>query len=271
MIPMLNFVVQLGMTSDYKQNRLLKPPGLCVATCLQMSFKKTILVIVFLVKVHIMNSVMSPTLIGVFLRDGTPNVGAYQEDAQYWIPGRQLSEATFPIPANQSEDVAIQVDLMFRQGRNAVSSEIYLGTSPDNLEKKITVEGAINIYSPTLLGETTYFWRVDTVLEDGSKISSDVWQFTTEPGAVVTLPPTPEPYTCVYGCDGTEMKTCKNKHRIRSVCYGGKKCDFETCQQHCDEEEECEFFFSNAPFKNNGRGGCQLYRSCEQKRPTHSS
>merc|ERR1711928_261003 len=81
---------------------------------------------------------------------------------------------------------------------------------------------------------------------------------------------TQEPYNCVYGCDGTELKTCKNKHRIRSACYGGNKCDYETCEQYCDEDEECEFFFSNAPFKNNGLGGCQLYRSCEELRNTHS-
>eukprot|EP00493_Phyllostaurus_siculus_P023932 UN24269 len=150
-----------------------------------------------------------------FLRDGTPNVGAYQKDTHYWIPGRQLEKATFPIPAHESEEVPIQVDLMFRQGRNAVSSEIYLGTSADDLEMKITLDGTRNIYSPSLLGETTYFWRVDTVFEDGSKFSSDVWQFTTEAGAVITLPPTPEPYTCVHGCDGTELKTCKTRYRIR--------------------------------------------------------
>jgi len=206
-----------------------------------------------------------------FLRDGTPNVGAYQKDTHYWIPGRQLEKATFPIPAHDSEGVSIQVDLMFRQGRNAVSSEIYLGTSEDTMEMKIALDGTENIYSPTLLGDTTYFWRVDTVLEDGSISSSDVWQFKTEIGVVTPTQPAPEPYTCVYGCDGTELKTCKNKFRIRSACYGGQKCDFQTCQQYCDEEDECEFFFSTANFKNNLLGGCHLYRSCEQLRDTHSS
>jgi len=160
---------------------------------------------------------------------------------------------------------------MFRQGRNAVSSEIYLGTSEDTMEMKLALDGTENIYSPTLLGDTTYFWRVDTVLEDGSISSSDVWQFKTEIGVVTPTQPAPEPYTCVYGCDGTELKTCKNKFRIRAACYGGQKCDFQTCQQYCDEEDECEFFFSTANFKNNLLGGCHLYRSCEQLRDTHSS
>jgi len=204
-----------------------------------------------------------------FLRDGTPNVGAYQKDTQYWIPGRQLEKATFPIPANESEDVSSQIDLMFRQGRDAVSSEVYLGTSEESMEKVADLDGAENIYSPTLVAGETYFWRVDTAFDDGSKISSDVWHFTTETGDA-TAPPTSEPYTCVHGCDGTELKTCKNKFRIRSACYGGQKCDFETCQQYCDEDEECEFFFSTANFKNNLRGGCMLYRSCEQLRITHS-
>merc|ERR1719419_2112303 len=75
-----------------------------------------------------------------FLRDGTPNVGAYQKDTQYWIPGRQLEKATFPIPANESEDVSSQIDLMFRQGRDAVSSEVYLGISEDTLERKIELD-----------------------------------------------------------------------------------------------------------------------------------
>jgi len=204
-----------------------------------------------------------------FLRDGTPNVGAYQKDTHYWIPGRKREKATFPIPAHDSEDVSTQTDLMFRQGRYAVSSEIFLGTSENAMEKKFTLTGTENIYTPSLLADTTYFWRVDTVLEDGSKVSSDVWQFKTETGPAPTLPPV-DPYVCVLGCDGTELRTCKNKHRIRSACYGGQKCDFETCKQYCDEEDECEFFFSTANFKNNGRGGCMLYNSCEQKRITHS-
>eukprot|EP00493_Phyllostaurus_siculus_P009808 UN09940 len=108
-----------------------------------------------------MNSVMSKILIGVFFVMALQTWERNQEDTRYWIPGRQLEKATFPIPANDSEDVALQVDLMFRQGRNVVSSEVYLGTSQDNMEKKITLDGTINIYSPTFaLAKTTYFWRV---------------------------------------------------------------------------------------------------------------
>jgi hypothetical protein len=45
----------------------------------------------------------------------------------------------------------------------------------------ITATGATGTYSPTLVGDATYTWRVDEKLSDLSIITGPVWTFSTVP------------------------------------------------------------------------------------------
>jgi len=54
--------------------------------------------------------------------------------------------------------------------------------------------------------------------------------------------------------------TCSNSDRISNPCTGKNGCSYDECAQHCFEESECNFFFSNS------KSGCHLYRSCDSTR-----
>jgi len=64
-----------------------------------------------------------------------PDLGAYEygEDV-YWIPGRQESQASMPIPKNKGVNVKIDADLMYLIGLGGVKADLYLGTSADDLQ-----------------------------------------------------------------------------------------------------------------------------------------
>ncbi len=116
-----------------------------------------------------------------------PDVGAYEYgDRYYWIPGRQLPNASFPIPPDNAKYVKPDADLMWLEAKAAVAHLVYLGTD------HATVAGASQD-APEFLGRFTdsniatppnglrkdrrYYWRVDAVAEDGTAITGDVWTF----------------------------------------------------------------------------------------------
>ena len=113
-----------------------------------------------------------------------PDVGAYEfGDKRYWIPGRQESIATMPIPKDNGIDVQLDADLMFLEAYETKMHRIMIGLAEDKLESlKITKDLKTNIVSlPTLKPKTTYYWRVDAYDDHRKdwKIGS-LWSFTTK-------------------------------------------------------------------------------------------
>ena len=68
-------------------------------------------------------------------------------------------------------------DLIWLEGLEMISNNIYFGSDPANLEFQATQIS--NIFTPQqpLVPGQTYYWRVDTNTDDGV-VSGDVWSFT---------------------------------------------------------------------------------------------
>ncbi len=117
-----------------------------------------------------------------------PDIGAYEHGAtSYWIPGRQYSYATTPVPPAGAVNVKAETDLIWLQGYQSVTSDVYFGTSRAAVEaggrssKEFKGSQKDNIFNPgALAGGTEYFWRIDAV-DAGDKIGKGaVWSFRTE-------------------------------------------------------------------------------------------
>ena len=113
-----------------------------------------------------------------------PDIGAYEADSPtYWIPGRQTSQAGMAVPRDNGEYVPLDTDLMYLIGLHGTSAKIYFGTSSDELSLLATQTAPENIVRlsehKTLKGNTTYYWRVDTLHSDDSVVTGEVWSFTT--------------------------------------------------------------------------------------------
>jgi len=107
-----------------------------------------------------------------------PDLGAYEYgDTDYWIPGRQLPQASMPVPPSGNRNVKLDADLMWLGGLGATSYEVYFGTDPHSL----TAQGSQsnNIFSPgPLAPDTVYYWRVDSIGPNGT-VTGDVWTADT--------------------------------------------------------------------------------------------
>jgi hypothetical protein len=109
---------------------------------------------------------------------------------------RGLSEVRFfyvpvaarePQPAHGTADVAPDVVLSWRAGREAASHKVYLGTDRTAVAEgtAAAVTTAESSHTPgSLMLDTTYFWKVDEVGTAGVH-PGDVWSFSTSPYALV--------------------------------------------------------------------------------------
>ncbi|UCD51303.1 MAG: discoidin domain-containing protein, partial [Phycisphaerales bacterium] len=95
-----------------------------------------------------------------------------------------------PSPADEAIDVPRDVTLGWTPGQTAVTHDVYLGTSFDDVNESTTPTSAgqsAASYQPAdiLDFETTYYWRVDEVngTPDRTVFKGKVWSFTTEPFA----------------------------------------------------------------------------------------
>ncbi|MFT5131339.1 MAG: hypothetical protein ACI8W8_004975 [Rhodothermales bacterium] len=114
-----------------------------------------------------------------------PNIGAYEDgDSAYWIPGRQKAQASMPVPRAKGDYVQLDTDLMYLIGLGGRSAKIYFGSAPNSLAlitSKTDPENIVKLSNfTTLAGDTTYYRRVDTVLEDSTVVAGDIWPFTTK-------------------------------------------------------------------------------------------
>ena len=111
-----------------------------------------------------------------------PDIGAYEYgDRQYWIPGRQESTASTPIPKDGALNVPFDADLMFLEAYQCTRHQVWFGTSPGHLELAAELEDAsTNIVTPGVLEPgTTYYWRVDA-LSEGTIVQGRIWSFRSK-------------------------------------------------------------------------------------------
>ncbi|MCU0916517.1 MAG: hypothetical protein MUC88_18420 [Planctomycetes bacterium] len=103
-----------------------------------------------------------------------------------WSFVTQAATAYAPKPADGDGNVSAAVTLTWQTGKNALKHHVYLGDSLDAVTQgaaaadKGEVELKVTSFTPTgLLDATTYYWRVDEVLVDGTVMAGPVWSFTT--------------------------------------------------------------------------------------------
>ena len=120
--------------------------------------------------------------------DGGDLIGAYGfEIATYWIPGRKLFKASFPIPKDGSVISANRNDVICQTGYMAEGHDFYFGETFEEVDSArkgddtflITLYGDENIFAtPALQPDMEYFWRVDA-FRGGNVYKGDVWSFET--------------------------------------------------------------------------------------------
>ena len=118
-----------------------------------------------------------------------PDIGAYEfGDLNYWIPGHRTQKARSPIPYDLSPRAKPTSDLIWLGGIDAVKHRIYLGNDPNSLEFK--TEQTNNIYTPDspFMPGQIYFWRIDSVKDNGEIVTGDVWEFSTPSGQEKAIP-----------------------------------------------------------------------------------
>lgn len=102
------------------------------------------------------------------------NVGPYKNKADpYWIPGRKLEKASFPIPSDGSNtiDTERRDVLIWQNAYKCNQHRVYFGIDRKNLEIIGTTGGELNVMPVpySLEKGQTYFWRVDAVTLLGDK------------------------------------------------------------------------------------------------------
>tara|TARA_B110001454_G_scaffold218483_1_gene246586 strand:+ start:707 stop:2884 length:2178 start_codon:yes stop_codon:yes gene_type:complete len=116
-----------------------------------------------------------------------PDIGAYEYgDTNYWIPGFQDKKASVAIPKNKTITAKENADLMWLMAYKALANEVYFGTNYSHVEKATRESSQYkgtqknNIYTPgTLESGKTYFWRIDSVMNE-TTVKGEVFEFTVE-------------------------------------------------------------------------------------------
>jgi hypothetical protein len=142
-----------------------------------------------------------------------PDVGAYEyADPNYWIPGCRFWKATTPIPPDGSETVKADADLMWLEGRNVISNDVWFGTDPNNLV--LMSNQTTNIFEPgDLEDRVKYYWRIDTVTAEGT-VTGDLWTFMP---VYKDLYPSFEPTDDNWVRKGADWQNCNSTElKIRS-------------------------------------------------------
>lgn len=113
-----------------------------------------------------------------------PDIGAYEHGAKnYWIPGPKETGASVPIPVDSTTTAKPSASLMWLQGLETISNNVYLGTNYKSVDTATNASSEFvgnqnnNIYDPLGLTPGTYYWRVDTVTADGT-LKGSIWTFT---------------------------------------------------------------------------------------------
>jgi hypothetical protein len=100
--------------------------------------------------------------------------------------------AMAPTPATGASDVPRDGTILsWKANKKAVGHGVYLGTDYDDIDDGTTASAVYkgrqdtNSYSPGRLEMgTTYYWRADEILPDGTIIKGSVWSFSVEPVSI---------------------------------------------------------------------------------------
>ncbi len=128
-----------------------------------------------------------------------PDIGAYEFGCtNYWIPGYQAVEAGTPIPPNGTPTAKTDADLMWLEGRDALSHDVYFGTISGGLA--FMTNQMNNIFDPgPLVEQQTYYWRIDEVTSTGI-VTGTEWSFT--PGSLKATT-----FTTLYAIADASVRT----------------------------------------------------------------
>ncbi|MHC4086990.1 MAG: GLUG motif-containing protein [Planctomycetota bacterium] len=88
------------------------------------------------------------------------------------------SKASNPIPSDGGKSVSITVDLSWTAGFNAMSHDVYFGTSIN--PPFVCNQTSTTFDTGTMDYDTTYYWRIVEVSKWG-KTTGQLWSFTTPP------------------------------------------------------------------------------------------
>jgi hypothetical protein len=107
-----------------------------------------------------------------------------------------------PIPEDGAIITTNEITLQWTPGYTSVSSNVYIGESFNDVNEATTADtdnfrgnsevvsfpigSAGNPYPDGLTEETTYYWRIDEVEEDGTENKGDIWSFTVAPKTAFT-------------------------------------------------------------------------------------
>ncbi len=114
-------------------------------------------------------------------------------NALYYMAGKAVdsSIAANGLPADGATDVAPDADLSWTAGENAITHDVYFGTSlaDVNSASKTAPKGVLlatgqsgTTFDPGRLQlSQTYYWRVDEIDQSGTIHKGQVWKFAVEP------------------------------------------------------------------------------------------
>jgi len=85
--------------------------------------------------------------------------------------------AITPSPTNGATNVSLNPTLSWTAGQGAASHDVYFGTiSPGTFQGN---QGGTTFNPETLTANTTYYWRIDEVIDSNTVITGTVWSFAT--------------------------------------------------------------------------------------------
>eukprot|EP01084_Bolivina_argentea_P157409 274313_1 len=109
------------------------------------------------------------------------NIGPYLvNDTEYWIPGRQETQTSFPIVSIYDLNDIMHVHLMWRKAYLVKKQMLYLFDVNKALIKMDQFDERMNVWKFTDLPKNgKYFWRVDSIDMKGDVIVGHLWTFAT--------------------------------------------------------------------------------------------
>ena len=122
------------------------------------------------------------------LNTGSPCIGTASDGGNMgYTPTSKEYMAHTPNPADGLDGLEVTIILSWSSGLGAASHDVYLGTSSSAVNSATTASAefkgnqTLNNYDPTLLANTTYYWRIDEIDNLSVTHKGLVWKFVTKP------------------------------------------------------------------------------------------
>jgi subtilisin family serine protease len=121
--------------------------------------------------------------------DGVVDVQDLAVIGEYWLKEIPGGKAWGPTPADGATNQPRSI-LRWNAGETATAHDVYFGTDRTAVENADTsspeyIEQPTILYSSIVSGlqlpMTTYYWRIDEVVDETTIIKGDIWRFTTAP------------------------------------------------------------------------------------------